>query len=982
MPKNRKNRKPKASPEEAQPSSSRPPRGNSGDRTRDDHSNNNHHAPAQQAGSGSHQKQSSGGHQDRDHHQSGKSSPEKHHSADNSRNSYKERGSGSNSGNITTLMGKVNISAPGPLIRPISRPGFGTIGNPVTLETNYFKLRFSSKQVISQYSVSVWLRRHPDHVDPAKRKSRGKPQSSREDFDWVDVSHVEPIPYNRNVFDLVHGKYSEDFGCKLAYDGRAIAYAPHRIRDNALNTFFKVNVGKEGGRPTAEETKEGRVEEVRMRFVHAKDLRVSEIVDSTRDTLGSVEILAAFDNVLASSPRKHFVQIGRSFFSSQGSKPLGRYGSTCSAWRGFYQSARLTQQGLLVNLDESFTAFWNRGGEPLMSLMQDGNDNRVPRADDGRAFNQLAMKLKNLKIRARHTGITYKFHGFTRQSADNITFDSDKGKVSISEYFARNYNIRLKHGNYPCVKAHPKRDIYIPLELCMVLENQRMLGLLTPEQTSTMVRTASTRPMEKRKAAIEAMRMLDHNRDPLCRDFGITVETNPVKVRGRILPPPKMLYSGKRIAQPSQGSWRCDQPFYVPAKLKTWLVIAEGKNPKDPAVLNFVKEIMRAAHKGGMEISNPVLESSPMNKVPKTMYDIAQRYRVESSQWNCEYKLQLILIIKDRQDARTYGDIKKMGDLDLGIASQVCLAKNIRNPRGLSMYCDNVILKVNSKLGGQNWVVSPYNNLQGIPDIPFLNTPHMILGADVTHPMPGSRTPSVAALVGSRDREGIQYSASIRNQPGRQEVITEIGNMFKEVYQNWMNNFGNKYHVNTIVMFRDGVSEGQFEEVMTKEVQALRSACLQVASGCKPKITYIIVTKRHHTRFFAEQKYTDRSGNVLPGTVVDRDVTSSEYYDFYVNSHAGIQGTSKPSKYTVLIDENRIPVNVLQAYVFRLAHGFVRCNRSVSMVNSAFYAHLLAFRGRIYMGEDLETKSTGSSSDSVPKTPELGNFIARRLFFV
>lgn len=147
-----------------------------------------------------------------------------------------------------------------------------------------------------------------------------------------------------------------------------------------------------------------------------------------------------------------------------------------------------------------------------MSFLQDNSDNRVPRDDDNWAFNQLAAKLRNVKIRARHTGNSYSFDGFTHQSSDNIAFDSDEGKVPISGYFARSYGIRLKQGNYLCVKAHPERDIYITLKLCMVRERQRLLELPAPEQMSTMVRSARTRLIKYLKPAMNTMRMMYHNR--------------------------------------------------------------------------------------------------------------------------------------------------------------------------------------------------------------------------------------------------------------------------------------------------------------------------------------------------------------------------------------------------------------------------------------------------------------------------------------
>ena len=42
-----------------------------------------------------------------------------------------------------------------------------------------------------------------------------------------------------------------------------------------------------------------------------------------------------------------------------------------------------------------------------------------------------------------------------------------------------------------------------------------------------------------------------------------------------------------------------------------------------------------------------------------------------------------------------------------------------------------------------------------------------------------------------------------------------------------------------------------------------------------------------------------RSENCFAGTVVDRDVTHPTDHDFYLLSHAGILGTSRPAHYSV-----------------------------------------------------------------------------------
>eukprot|EP00177_Eucheuma_denticulatum_P005581 GFKZ01010145.1.p1 GENE.GFKZ01010145.1~~GFKZ01010145.1.p1 ORF type:complete len:937 (+),score=121.83 GFKZ01010145.1:607-3417(+) len=879
-------------------------------------------------------------------------------------------------------------------VKPISRPAFGRAGRPIKIETNFFKMSIPRKMVVSQYSVQILRFKSPESDDKRRRGSnnrgRGGPSASTDrGKEWIDVSSKEPIFFNRAVFSLFCDQYRNEIGTTLAFDGRSIAYAAREVNRGCLATNYELTIGKEGGPPTNDEVRDGKTEKVQVRIEHAKYLKFDDLLNHQVGTIGAAVYIAALDVVLSATPQRKYVQVGRSFYTPDGSTGLGRGRGTASAWRGFYQSARLSQLGLVLNVDESFTAFWNRGGRPLMDLIRDANDGREISCQDNRALKDMAQKFKALRIRASHTRITYKVHGFSNRGADRITFESseDGRRVSIKDYFYSAYGITLSRPDWPCVRTNPKRDTYLPIEVLTVVENQRLTGLLSQEQTQGIVKIASRKPHIRREAAIRTMQLLNHSRDPVCSGFGVDVKPGLIKVDARVLPPPSIQYKDGNV-RPRGGQWRPTKERYTTgALLYTWAVV-NLTNMRDRDLEGFIGVLVSMGRAKGMTIANPrprIFNCRP-DKPGEEMLQIAQKY-ARTPAWCVEkYPLQFFLVIKERQDSQTYQAIKKSCDLMVGIASQVCLAKHC-GPRARSreMYCDNLLLKINIKLGGQNFVVSPYNKdpSSRIPDVPFLDKPHIVLGADVTHPMAGGKSPSVAALVGSRDRQGVQFSGAIRNQTGKQEVILELGAMFKEVYYRWFQNFGGKWHVQSIIMFRDGVSDGQFEEVLQVELDALRQACREISDKFRPRITYIIVTKRHHARFFPDKENSDRSGNILPGTVIDRDITSREFYDFYLNSHAGIQGTSKPSKYTVLIDENNIPTDSLQGYVFRLSHAFVRCNRSVSMVNSAYYAHLLAFRGRAYIGEEMsDTASIGSSETIVPQAPALHNYLGKRLFFV
>lgn len=54
-----------------------------------------------------------------------------------------------------------------------------------------------------------------------------------------------------------------------------------------------------------------------------------------------------------------------------------------------------------------------------------------------------------------------------------------------------------------------------------------------------------------------------------------------------------------------------------------------------------------------------------------------------------------------------------------------------------------------------------------------------------------------------------------------------------------------------LLIYRDGVSESQYKAVLEQELAELRDTCKTMYRGrAPPRITLIIVGKRHHTRFF------------------------------------------------------------------------------------------------------------------------------------
>ena len=91
-----------------------------------------------------------------------------------------------------------------------------------------------------------------------------------------------------------------------------------------------------------------------------------------------------------------------------------------------------------------------------------------------------------------------------------------------------------------------------------------------------------------------------------------------------------------------------------------------------------------------------------------------------------------------------------------------------------------------------------------------------------------------------------------------------------------------------VVVYRDGVGEGDFEKMIERELGDLRKASQELKAGIK--FTYIMVQKRHNTRFIPVVIQNERFQNIQPGTCVDRQITHSALFEFYLCSHAGNYG--------------------------------------------------------------------------------------------
>ncbi|MCJ1295091.1 hypothetical protein MMC34_006652 [Xylographa carneopallida] len=190
----------------------------------------------------------------------------------------------------------------------------------------------------------------------------------------------------------------------------------------------------------------------------------------------------------------------------------------------------------------------------------------------------------------------------------------------------------------------------------------------------------------------------------------------------------------------------------------------------------------------------------------------------------------------------------------------------------------------------------------------------MLLGIDVTHPGPGS---DGSACVANTDQRCGQWLGSVDKQEGRQEMVENLEAMVSERLKVWVNKNG--LLPENLIVYRDGVSEGQYDIVLeTGEpaiTRALEKAFLnrKIQRKAKPRVSIIIIGKRHHTRFYPINKLdANKKGNPLNGLVVDRGITSHVYRGFYLQVHAPGVGTAESTHYVVIKHDIKFGVDALE----------------------------------------------------------------------
>lgn len=204
-------------------------------------------------------------------------------------------------------------------------------------------------------------------------------------------------------------------------------------------------------------------------------------------------------------------------------------------------------------------------------------------------------------------GKRYKISGVSSVATNRLMFfDSEKKQKSVAQYFHEKYKIRLQYDNLQSLQSGSEtKPIYLPMELCKIVEGQRYPKKLNEYQVVEMLKVACSRPNERATSIQEIVNMNNYGVDPLVsKEFGLAVEPDMTTIEARILPAPALRYhsSGRNeTILPSYGKWNMmEARMYKGSKVGCWMCVNFSNTVNDKGANDFCRHLANMCIRKGM----------------------------------------------------------------------------------------------------------------------------------------------------------------------------------------------------------------------------------------------------------------------------------------------------------------------------------------------------------------------------------------------
>ncbi|XP_050457731.1 piwi-like protein Siwi [Cataglyphis hispanica] len=608
--------------------------------------------------------------------------------------------------------------------------------------------------------------------------------------------------------------------------------------------------------------------------------------------------------------------VGRNYFDPESRITLPEY--QLELWPGYVTSIRQHEHDILMCAEITSKVMRL---DTLVDIL-----NSCYQEDRQRYRENFVNTVIGTVVLTHYNNNTYRIEDVDFSTTPTSSFPLKNGdKITYIDYYKKKYGIVIKNQRQPMLVTKSKtRDrqaaeaerVYLVPELCratgltdFMRENYRLMAsVATHTRLSPRARIGKLMNFNQRL----------HRTDKIVKElseWNLQLDNKLLDIPARVLPNEQLRFGGNSYLTTSKGDWSKEmqtKSCLVSKQLRDWIIIIADR---DKSVLtNFINLLIKVAKGISFCVEKPqehIIRDDRPGTYSETLEQILSK------------KIpQLVFCVVSNNRSDRYSAIKKKCCVDRPIPSQVCLIKTLTH-RNIMSIATKIAIQMNCKLGGAPWCV----------DIPLEGL--MVVGFDVCHDTT-VKSKDFGAMVATLDKCMTRYFSATNAHANGEELSNDLSQNICKAAQAYY--ITNKALPSRIVVYRDGVGDGQIPQVMEHEVVQIRKSLDVLYGGPnKYKMAFIIVTKRLNTRFFFN------NDNPEAGTVVDDIITSPIKYDFFIVSQHIRQGTISPTSYSVIYDNLGLDADKIQRMTYKLTHMYYNCSNTVRVPAPCHYAHKLAF---------------------------------------
>ncbi|KAI6232925.1 hypothetical protein M3Y99_00979800 [Aphelenchoides fujianensis] len=732
-----------------------------------------------------------------------------------------------------------------------------------------------------------------------------------------------------------------------------------------------------------------------LETIHLDSARVSmDELDADRSSLSIVEMV--FNQKIISSANFHV-------FKQQcylKNPPAGREPPTIQARvlkEGLAKGVRLCGENkaapqLMLQASVKTGAFYPP--LPLKEYLQRSlgcRDSRdlEDRLADRRTRVAVHKDVKKLMLITTHlrTNRMFVCDGLSKENVLDISFDrpggdgeaSKRQKCGVVDYFEQHYHVDVRCKRMPAVmqnvrdKDGSKAVNFYPLDVLEVMDGQRVpLQKMDGKFQEEMIKEArmDAPTMQQTTERLTKAAFLTAA-NPHARRFGLSMQTKPIETTADLLHPPAIQFAQGVAEEPGQDgrlAWRPPQHrrFLQAGETHKWAVVNYFGCVNERLLGDFIRRFVEQLDRRGTRIS-----PEPLVRV--------ESHPERVKQFALDEKIHFLMVItKDKMDP--IHDVLKHFEIGRKVVTQHLWANTMITLENLGG--TNFTLKTANKFAQDNRGVHP--NIARILEDQWL-AGRLFIGIDLSHGAPGARGGVMPTVVGLcyNYNEKLSMTGGWIFQEARQTIVQGLEKTVHRALLDYKQRSERKAWPSHIVVYRAGVSDGEFRHVTAVEKGGFKRAFATIKkenADFNPGFTMLICQRNTMRVFPAQQPTPGRSGrlsdadkNVRPGTLLAKDVVSPNMEQFVL----GIIGTARPTVYSVVVDEapggRRLERAELHNLTFALCHLHGGVLGSVSRPTFLFHAGALAKRGRNNYKMDqfgsVDDTASASSDRSVAAQP-------------